>query len=174
VDRVTLDTTTKQSLQHTRYHAPRQGFNCLAKANSDLSKEIQHKYKNTMCQFSSDEEHKNEGDQLTTTTFEDQAIPHQPNHNIITPAPPSSKYQLKIDGTTYNYLPEALIHRRRTIPPFKKILAANCNLPEIQFDNIAWPQVSKAITSVSLSIMIPIIKSISNEWATGARMQQYY
>jgi hypothetical protein len=119
VDHITLDTAIKKSLHQTRYHAPRQGFNFLAKANSDLSKEIQHKCKNTQCQFSSEEEHKNDTEYHTTTSTEEHIIPHQPNHNIVTPAPPSSKYQFKIDGTTYNYLPEALIHRRSTIPPFK-------------------------------------------------------
>jgi hypothetical protein len=174
VDTIHLYTATKKSLYWNRYHTPRQGFNCLAKASSDLSKEIQTKYKNTNYKFTYDNKNMDDTEQESTQQPDAPPTHQQTNRNIITPAPPSSKYQLKIDGTTYNYLPEALLNRRRTLPPFKKLLASHCSLPEKQFDNITWSQIERAITSVNLSLMLPIVKFTSNKWATGDRMEKHY
>jgi hypothetical protein len=83
--------------------------------------------------------------------------------------PPEGQYTLTIDGTTYNYLPKKLLHERETIPPFKRFLAKNCDLQEEQFNNVAWDLTARAIDTVNLSKMIPIVKYTSNEWATGEK-----
>jgi hypothetical protein len=88
--------------------------------------------------------------------------------------PPESQYTLTIDGTTYNYLPEKLLHERETIPPFKRFLAKHCDIQEKQFNNIAWDLTARAIDTVNLSKMIPIIKYTSNKWATGDKMHLYF
>jgi hypothetical protein len=88
--------------------------------------------------------------------------------------PPEGQYTLTIDGTTYNYLPEKLLHERETLPPFKRFLAKHCDIQEKQFNNIAWDLTARAIDTVNLSKMIPIVKYTSNEWATGDKMHLYF
>jgi hypothetical protein len=118
------------------------------------------------CEQSDSEEDTLAQTPITTTTQQTTTMP--------TEFPPEGQYTLTIDGTTYNYLPEKLLHERETLPPFKRFLAKHCDIQEKQFNNVAWDLTARAIDRVTLSKMIPIVKYTSNEWATGYKMQLYF
>jgi hypothetical protein len=51
IDEIIINASTDDTIQWTKYKAPRQGFNCLAKPNSDVGKELQKRLKTTKCRL---------------------------------------------------------------------------------------------------------------------------
>jgi hypothetical protein len=178
IDLVHLDKETQAVLEWTTYQAPRQGFNSLAKPNSDVGRELQGWISRTTCQF--DNADTDLG--CTDHTEETENEAPQPlsrhdatsNTNTNLPHPPAAIYWMTIDGKKYNYLPEEILKERATLPKFKTFLAKHCEIPEEMFENVAWPLSAKALDTNCVSRMLPIVKFISNEWSTGDKMQAYF
>jgi hypothetical protein len=173
---VILDEQTFSVLDWTAYAGPQQGFNRLAKPNSDVGCELLRWMKSTTTDFICH-------DALIERDNDDQEapVPKALLHLTTKPTPatpilypPSSQFRLIIDDTEYNFLPEALLKERRTLPAFKQFLQIWCHLPIDKFDDVAWDLVATSINQVCLGRMIPILKFTSNELATGERMLSWF
>jgi hypothetical protein len=176
IDEIIINASTYDTIQWTKYKAPRQVFNCLSKPNSDVGKELQKRLKTTKCRLT--REKKDGGEQSESEEDTPTPTPITTTTQQITPMPtefpPKGQYTLTIDGTKYNYLPEKLLHERETLPSFKRFLAKHCDIQEKKFNNIAWDLTARAIDTFNISKMIPIVKYTSNEWATGDKMHLYF
>jgi hypothetical protein len=51
IDELIINASIDDTIQWTKYKAPRKGFNCLAKPNSDVGKELQKILKTTKCRL---------------------------------------------------------------------------------------------------------------------------
>jgi hypothetical protein len=173
---VHLDKETQAVLDCTTYQAPRQGFNSLAKPNSDVGRELQGWLSRTTCKFNKTDTDL-ECTNLNTKTEHEPPQPistHDANAHTNLPHPPAEIFWMNIDGQKYNYLPEEILKERVTLPKFKTFLAKHCEIPEDVFTNVAWPLSTKALENNCVSCMLPIVKFISNEWSTGDKMQAYF
>jgi hypothetical protein len=177
LDTIELDATSYNTLDWTKYGAPRQGYNCLSKPNTDVGKELQNWTRSSPTIFTTpettperDEDSDSEDDApqcltRTTTTTTQSTTPIYP---------PASKYTLTIDAQTYNYLPEQLIRERHHLPLFKKFLKDNCSLPTAVFDTVAWELATKAINSLNITRLLPVLKFTANEWSTGDKQHTHF
>jgi hypothetical protein len=175
INLVQLDKATQAVLDWTMYGAPRQGFNSLAKPNSDIGRELQGWLARTTCKFNTDTAM--ECNDLNPDTEHEMSQPistHDTNTHTNLPRPPAAIYWMIIDRRKYNYLPEEILKERATLPTFKTFLAKHCDIPEDMFANVAWPLSAKALDTNCVSRMLPIVKFISNEWSTGDKMKAYF
>jgi hypothetical protein len=179
---ITLDPGVHAIYEWTRHAAPRQGFNCLAKHNTDREKEVQTWISRAHAPFA-------EPDNLPTThpDIEDDSDngddppicltrPHPPPTSL-TPTvlyPPASKFILTIDDVNYNYLPERLLREQHHLPLHQKFLKDNCDLALDQFDNVAWELAATIISELSIMRTLPVLKFTANEWSTGDKQQSHF
>jgi hypothetical protein len=175
INSVQLDKATHTVLDWTMYGAPRQGFNSLAKPNSDIGRELQGWQATTTCQFKTDTDTENTNH---THGTEPETPPPPPPHDTSThinlPHPPAAIYWMYISGQKYNYLPEDILKERATLPKFKTFLTKHCDISEEMFANVAWPLAAKALETNCVSRMLPIVKFVNNEWSTGDKMKAYF
>jgi hypothetical protein len=146
LDTIELDATCYKTLDWTKYGAPRQGYNCLSKPNTDVGKELQNWKRSSPTTFNTPE---------TTTYRQDDSYSEDEGPQCLTgptaATPPLTaplypmafKYTLTIDAQTYNYLPEQLLRERHHLPLFKKFLKDNCDLTTDVFDKVAWELATK-------------------------------
>jgi hypothetical protein len=127
---ITLETLSYTVYDWTKYAGPRQGYNCLAKHNTDVSKDLQRWMRRTKAEFqepedthhASDSESDNDAPQCRTRP----ELNSCPQTEVL--YAPASKFLLTIDGNKYNYIPERLLRERHHLPLFRKFLNDNCQL----------------------------------------------
>jgi hypothetical protein len=179
---ITLDTGAHTIYNWTHHTAPRQGFNCLAKHNTDVRKELQSWVTRTKNPFTEpDTTYTSHTDNHSDSEDDtDILICHSRLHPHTTPPtppmlyPPTSKFKLTIDNTDYNFLPERLIRERHHLPLDQKFLKDNCGLALNQFDNVAWELAATTISELSITRTLPVLKFTANEWYTGDKQQTHF
>jgi hypothetical protein len=176
INLVHSDKEKQAVLDWTMYRAPRQGFNSLAKPNSDVGRELKEWLSRTTCKFNNTDTDLEFTD-LNNDTEHEMYQPistHDTNTHTNLPHPPAAIYWMIIDGRKYSDFPEEILKERATLPKCKTFLAKHCEIPEDVFANVAWPLSAKALDTNCVSCMLPIMKFISNEWSTGDKMQAYF
>jgi hypothetical protein len=102
-DTIELDSTSYHTLDWTKYGAPRQGYICLSKPNTDIGKELQNWTRSNPTTFTTPE---TTLDRKDDSDSEDDApqCHTRPTANATPPTtpiyPPASKYTLTIDDQT--------------------------------------------------------------------------
>jgi hypothetical protein len=177
INTIQLDSMSHQILEWTAYAAPRQGYNCISKHNTDVDKELQQWSRKSKTQFTAPDRlplHDDDSDE------EDDA-PHcltgptaSPTTRTTVLFPPASQYKLTINNTSYNYLPEQLLRERHHLPLFKKLLDDNCALDPNNFDNIAWELAAESIDTLNITRLLPVLKFTANEWSTGNKQHTHF
>jgi hypothetical protein len=148
-----------------KYVAPRQGYNCLSKPNTDVGKELQNWTRTNTTNFTAPKANPDPDDDSDSDDDIPQCLTrHTTNDAPSTTVtyPPASKYTLTIDARTYNYLPEKLLCERHHLPLFKKFLEDNCALGISNFDNKAWELAAQAVNALNITRLIPVLKFTSN------------
>jgi hypothetical protein len=131
INLIHLDKETQAVLYWTMYGAPRQGFNSLAKPNSDIDRELQGWLARTTCKLNNTDTAMecNDLNQDTGHEISQPISTHNTNTHTNLPHPPAAIYWMIIDGRKYNYLPEEIIKERATLPKSKTCLAKHCDIP---------------------------------------------
>jgi hypothetical protein len=173
---ITLETLSYTVCHWTKYAGPRQGYNCLAKHNTDVGKELHRWIRRTKTEFQEPEDTHH-----ASYIESDDDTPQcrtRPEINSCTQTevlyPPASKFLLTFDGNKYNYIPERLLRERHHLPLFRKFLNDNCQLEFTAFDSVAWELSATAISTLNLNRLLPVLKFTANEWSTGDKQRHHW
>jgi hypothetical protein len=173
---ILLETLSYTVYDWTKHTGPRQGYNCLAKHNTDVGKELQHWMRRTKAEFQEPEDthhtSDSESDDDTPQCRTRPELNSCPQTEVL--YPPASKFLLTIDGNKYNYIPERLLREKDHLPLFRKFLNDNCQLELAALDSVAWELSAAAITTLNLNCLLPVLKFTANEWSTEDKQRHHW
>jgi hypothetical protein len=173
---ITLETLSYTVYDWTKYAGPRQGYNCLAKHNTDVGKELQRWMRHAKAEFQEPEETYHASDSESDDDAPQCRTRPEPKSCSTTEVlyPPASKLLLTIDGNKYNFIPERLLRERHHLPLFRKFVDDNYQLKFETFDSVAWALSAAAVSTLNLNRLLPVLKFAANEWWTGDKQPRHW